>query len=162
MRPVRLLAEPTPTRIPEPSFSNSEFAWTCRASRPQPPRFFVIIENHAGRGFLRLNNPGIVQRQVECVSFLASFCVAHRMSTSSRSKIRFKRLIFLEATNTHHAEANNTTLRVDTLHKRVVFCFLHVAGCIRKPHFEIVGFCVEPRFCFIGHKASPAFGLSVR
>jgi hypothetical protein len=35
--------------------------------------FFVVIENHAGRDFLRLNNPGIVQRQVECFSFLASF-----------------------------------------------------------------------------------------
>ena len=123
MRPVRLLAEPTPTRIPEPSFSNSASAWTSRASRPQPPRFFRCNRESRRERLPPTQYPGIVQRQVECVSFLASFCVAHRMSISSRSKIRFKRLIFLEATNTHHAEANNTTLRVDTLHKRVVFLF---------------------------------------
>jgi tetratricopeptide (TPR) repeat protein len=49
---------------------------------------------------------------------------------SSGSKIRLKRLIFFEPTDTHDAEANDMTLRVHALHKRVVLRLLHAAGGI--------------------------------
>src|SRR5439155_2405004 len=85
-----------------------------------------------------------------------------RAGVSSGSKIRLERLIFLEATNTHDAKADDMTLRIHAFHKRVVFRLLHVAGGIRKPHFEIIRLRVEPHFYFIGHKSSPALGLSVK
>src|SRR5262249_8773439 len=63
-------------------------------------------------------------------------------------------LSFLKRLTPMTAEADDVTLRVHVLHKRIVFGFPHVTGRTRKPHFKIISLCVEPPFYFIGHKSS--------
>jgi hypothetical protein len=39
--------------------------------------------------------------------------------------------------------------------------FLDITRGVGETNFKEIRFCVEPDFYFIGHKSSPAFGLSV-
>jgi hypothetical protein len=52
--------------------------------------------------------------------------------------------------------------RIHAFHHGVMRGLFRVTSSIRESHFKIIGFCIEPDFYFIGHKSSPAFGLSVR
>jgi hypothetical protein len=81
---------------------------------------------------------------------------------SSGGQVRFQRLSLFETAHAHDTKTDEMTSRVHALHHGVVFGFPHVTGSARKPHFKIIGFRVEPDFYFVGHKSSPAFGLSVR
>jgi hypothetical protein len=63
---------------------------------------------------------------------------------------------FLEA-----AQATFEAL-AQTFHYGVVLGFPLITGGIRETAFEEIRFRVEPDPCFVGHKSSPAFGLSVK
>jgi hypothetical protein len=52
-------------------------------------------------------------------------------------------------------------LCIHTLHHGVMLGFFFVASDVGKTDFEEIRFRVEPDFYFIGHKSSPALGLSV-
>ena len=67
-----------------------------------------------------------------------------------------------EPADAHDAETDDPARRVHALHHGVVLGFLLITGDLRKSHFKIIGFHIEPDFYFIGQKSSPALGLSVR
>ena len=62
----------------------------------------------------------------------------------------------------HDAQTNDLALGIQSFHHSVVVDFRHVPGGIREPDFEEISFGIEPDFYFVGHKSSPALGLSVR
>ena len=67
---------------------------------------------------------------------------APRAGVSNGSKIRLRRLIFFEATDTHDAEADDVTLRVHPLHNGIILRLTHVSRRIREDYYEEVAFRV--------------------
>src|SRR5436305_12826576 len=89
-------------------------------------------------------------------------CGRERRTASTDGKVGYERLGFSETTHAQDAEADHMTILIDTLHDGVVLGLLLVAGGVGKADFQKIGLRVEPHFQFVGHKSSPAFGLSVR
>src|ERR1035441_8135531 len=91
------------------------------------------------------------------------FSVVWRMAIRlSGNKVGFQRLVLFELAHPHDAKANEVTLRVHTLHHGIVVGRLDIAGGVGKADFQEIRLRIKPDFYFIGHKSSPAFGLSVR
>ncbi|MEY2579791.1 MAG: hypothetical protein QOI49_2615 [Verrucomicrobiota bacterium] len=64
-------------------------------------------------------------------------------------------MIFPESAYAEHAETNDVALLIHALHDPIVSRRPHVTGPVRKRHFEIINFRVEPEFYFVGHNVSP-------
>jgi len=94
--------------------------------------------------------------------FGISRVAANIRSSGGRNEMRYQGLGFFEATYTKDAKADDVAFGVHALHYGVVRGFFLVTSGVRKPHFKKIGFRVEPDCYCIGHKSSPALGLSVK